>query len=165
MPINYIQAGLALFQFGAGLAQFDAEMQAAQAKEDARKLEAFNIETEKVRSETEAAQRHNDRLEQFRLNTKANIAAFSATGRDIGGTTVKAFMERQKEIAAEDTRRSDLMGMFEAMKLKQAARTARLEGYAEKKSATLRAYSGLFESTVQAAQTGYSSYSKPTTTT
>ena len=70
-------------------------------------------------------------------------------------------MERQKEIAAEDTARSDLMGMFEAMKLQQAARTARLEGYAEKKSATIRAYSGLAESMMNAAQTGISSYSKP----
>jgi hypothetical protein len=161
MPINPITAAMAGFQLFAGFAKFNAQMEAAQAAEDARKLEAFNIETEKVRSEISAVQRHNDRLEQYRLNTKANIAAFSATGRDIGGTTVKAFMERQKEIAAEDTKRSDIMGMFESMKLQQAARTARLEGYAEKKSATIRAYSGLAESMMNAAQTGISSYSKP----
>ena len=141
-----------LFQaISAGL-KFMGTMQAGQAEQDAREAEAFNLETEKVRSQAEALQRHNDRLEQFRLNTKANIAAFSATGRDIGGTTVRAFMERQKEIASEDTKRSDIMGMFEAMKLQQAARTARAEGRAAKQSATIRAYTSLIDSGIKIAE-------------
>lgn len=135
----------------AGL-KFMGAMQAGQAEQDAREAEAFNLETERVRSQAEALQRHNDRLEQYRLNTKANIAAFAATGRDIGGTTVRAFMERQKEVAAQDTKRSDIMGMFEAMKLQQAARTARAEGRAAKQSATIRAYTGLIDSGIKIAE-------------
>ena len=131
---------------------FMGQMAAGRAAQDAREAEAFDIGTEKVRSEIDAIQRHNDRLEKFRLNAKANIAAFAATGRDIGGTTVRAFMERQKEIAGQDVRRSDLMGIFEGIKLAQAARTARAEGRAERQSATIRAYSSLIDSGVNIAQ-------------
>lgn len=144
---------IAALQLMSGVVGFMGQMAAGQAAADAREAEAFDIETEKVRSQAEAIQRHNDRLEQYRLNTKANIAAFAATGRDIGGTTVRAFMERQKEVAAEDTKRSDIMGMFEAMKLQQAARTSRAEGRAEKQSATIRAYTGLIDSGISAAKT------------
>jgi hypothetical protein len=135
-----------------GALSFYGQMQAGQAAYDARQAEAFNIETEKVRSQAQAVQRHNDRLEQYRLNTKANIAALAATGRDIGPTKVSAFMERQKEIAAQDTKRSDIMGMFESMKLQQAARTSRVEGIAEKQSATIRAYTTLIDSGIKAAK-------------
>lgn len=144
---------IAALQAISGIVGFMGQMQAGQAAADAREAEAFNIETEKVRSQAEALQRHNDRLEQYRLNTKANIAAFSATGRDIEGTTVRAFMERQKEIASQDTKRSDIMGMFEAMKLQQAARTSRAEGRAEKQSATIRAYTGLLDTGISVAKT------------
>lgn len=136
-----------------GILSFMGQMQAGQAAQDAKEAEAFNIGTEKVRSQAEALQRHNDRLEQFRLNTKANIAVFSATGRDIGGTTVREFMERQKQIASEDTSRSDLMGMFEAMKLQQALATAKAEGAAAKQSATIRAYTGLIQTGISMAST------------
>ena len=142
------------FQAASGIMKFAGAMATGRAKQDAKEAEAFNIGTERVRSEAEAIQRHNDRLEQYRLNTKANIAAFAATGRDIGGTTVRAFMERQKEIAAEDTTRSDIMGMFESMKLAQAARTSRAEGRAEKQSATIRAYTGLVDSGIKFAEAG-----------
>jgi hypothetical protein len=129
-------------------------MSAGRAEQDAREAEAFNIETEKVRSQANALQRHNDRLEQYRLNTKANLATFSATGRDIGRYNVKAFMERQKEITTQDTTRSDIMGMFESMKLAQAARTSRAEGRAAKQSATIRAYTGLVDSGIKFAEAG-----------
>lgn len=148
-----MSAMLALQAFSA-VAKFAGAMQAGQAEQDARESEAFNIETERVRSQTNALQRHNDRLEQYRLNTKANLATFSATGRDIGRYNVKAFMERQKEITTQDTTRSDIMGMFESMKLAQAARTSRAEGRAAKQSATIRAYTGLVDSGIKFAEAG-----------
>ena len=100
-----------------------------------------SIETQKVISEAEALQRHNDRLEQYRYNVKANIASFYASGRDVGSDrSVRAFLERQKEIATEDTRRSDLMGVFESMKLQQQATTTRIEGRARKQAAMIGAF-------------------------
>lgn len=145
---------LMVLQAVSGVVGFMGQMAAGRAQQEAKEKEAFQIETEKVLSEVEARQRHNDRLEQYRLNTKANIAAFSATGRDIGGTTVTAFMQRQKEIAAQDVQRSDLMGMFEAMKLQQAASTARAEGRAARQSATIRAYTRLIDSGIAIAKGG-----------
>jgi len=117
------------------------QIAAGRAAEEAGKLDAFNIETQKVISQTEALQRHNDRLEQYRYNVKANIASFSAMGRDVSSDrSVTAFLDRQKEIAVEDTNRSDLMGVFEAMKLQQQATATRIEGRARRQAAMIGAF-------------------------
>lgn len=118
------------------------QMAAGQAAKEAADLDAFNIETQRELSKAEALQRHNDRLEQYRYNTKANIAAFAASGRDIGDDrSVGAFLERQKEIATQDTKRSDFMGAMEAMKLQQQATATRVEGRARKQAAMIGAFS------------------------
>jgi hypothetical protein len=124
------------------------QIAAGQAAEESAKLDAFNIETQKELAKTESLQRHNDRLEQYRYNVKANIAAFSAMGRDVGDDrSVSAFLERQKEVATQDTRRSDLMGVFEAMKLQQQATTTRIEGRARRQSATIAAFTTMAQAT------------------
>ena len=94
-------------------------------------LNAFNIETEKVMGEAEAAQRNNDRMELYRSNLSANIASFAAQGRDVGSDrSVAAFLERQKEIATSDTARSDFMAMMQGLKLQSEAGAVRSEGRA-----------------------------------
>lgn len=146
------------------------QAKAGQAAKKAADLNAFNIETDKRRSQTEALQRHNDRLEQFRSNMSANIASFSAMGRDIGGAdrSVKSFLERQRQIAASDTARSDFMGMAEAMKLQQQATATRIEGRAAKQAAMIGSFttlaSGLqnFSNTMASGSSGGSS-SAPST--
>ncbi len=118
------------------------QIAAGKAAEEASKLDAFNIETQKVISQAQALQRHNDRLEQYRYNLKANIASFYASGRDVSSDrSVGAFLERQREVATQDTRRSDLMGVFEAMKLQQQATATRIEGRARKQAAMIGAFS------------------------
>jgi len=120
------------------------QMAAGQAAQDAAELDAFNIETQREMSKVEAAQRHNDRLEQYNMNRKANIAAFYASGADVRmDKSVGAFLKRQQEIATEDTKRSDLMGMFEQMKLTQQATSTRIEGRARKQAAMISAFSTL----------------------
>lgn len=119
------------------------QMAAGKAAQETAELNAYNVETDKVRSETEARQRHNDRLEQYRSNLSANIAAFSAAGRDISDKSVKAFLEKQKEIASDDTRRSDFMGAAEAARLQQQATAARVEGRAMRQAATIGAFTTL----------------------
>jgi len=119
-----------------------AQVRAGVDAKAAADLDAFNIETQREVSKAEALQRHNDRLEQYRANTKANIAAFSASGADIRpDKSVGAFLDRQKEIATQDTKRSDLMGLFEQMKLTQQATATRIEGRARKQAAMIGAFS------------------------
>lgn len=122
--------------------------------EFAGRLESFNIETERKLSIAEATQRHNDRLELYRENLSANIASFAAAGRDIGGSdrTVAAFLERQKEVAAGDTSRSDFMGQITSQKMmaeslsalyagQQRAAAIRAEGRAMALSSVVNAFS------------------------
>jgi len=124
----------------AGISAF-GQMAAGQAAQESAELDAFNTETQRELSKVESIQRHNDRLEQYRYNVKANIAAFYASGRDVGADkSVSAFLQRQKEVVAEDTGRSDLMGFFEQMKLQQQATTIRTEGRARKQAATIGAF-------------------------
>lgn len=128
------------------------QIAAGQAQQQASELNAFNIETDKVRSEIETKQRHNDRMEQYRSNLSANIASFAAAGRDVTASadfaqqqdrSVQAFLNRQKEIAFDDTRRSDFMGAAEAARLQQKATATRIEGRAERQASTIGAFTTL----------------------
>ena len=128
-----------LLSFGSKVVQAGAMAAAGRAQRKAAELDAFNTETEKKRSKVSALQRHNDRLELYRTNLASNIATFR--GRD--DASVKAFLDRQKEIAFEDTARSDLMGMFEQAKLQQQATTIRVEGRAREQAAKIKAFTTL----------------------
>jgi len=131
-----VMAVLGLFS---GLAQASAIAAAGKAERAAAELDAFNTETDKVRSKIESMQRHNDRLEQYRNNTAMNISTFGAN-LNRADASVEAFLNRQKEIAFEDIRRSDLMGVFEQAKLQQQATTLRIEGRAREQAANIRAF-------------------------
>ncbi len=73
------------------------------------------------------------------MNRSANLDSF----RGRCEASVKAFLDRQKEIALQDTSRSDLMGMFEQAKLQQQAPTIRVEGRAREKAARVKAFTTL----------------------
>jgi hypothetical protein len=107
--------------------------------EFAGRLEGFNIETERKLAMTEAAQNHNDRLQLYRENLSSNIAAFAAAGRDIGGQdrSVAKFLERQKEVAAGDTKRSDFMAQITSQKMQAEALSAKAGG--AQRAAAIRA--------------------------
>jgi len=128
-----------LLAFGSKVVQAGALRSAGKAAKQGAELDAFNTETEKKRSKVSALQRHNDRLELYRTNLSSNLAAFR--GRD--DASVKAFLDRQREVALEDTSRSDLMGMFEQAKLQQQATTIRVEGRAREKAANIKAFTTL----------------------
>ena len=133
-----------LFMLASTAVSAAGQIAAGNAARKAGELNAYNIETDRVRSKTEALMRHNDRLELYRSNLSANLATFAAQGRDIGGDrSVAAFLERQKQIATDDTRRSDFMGAAEAAKLMQQATTERVEGRARQQAATIGAFTSL----------------------
>lgn len=107
--------------------------------EFAGRLDGFNIETERKLSMAEAAQRHNDRLELYRENLSANVASFAAAGRDVGGQdrTVAAFLQKQQDVAAGDTKRSDFMAQIQSQKLQAESLSAVAEG--RQRAAAIRA--------------------------
>ncbi len=108
-------------------------------------LEAYNIETQRILSEAEAKARSNQRMEEYRSNLSANIASFAAAGRDIGGLdrSVKAFLERQKEIAFTDVSRSEFMSEQESARLRAEAAATRREGKARAISGAIGAFTTL----------------------
>ena len=101
------------------------------AKKEAE-LNAFNIKTDQVQNQTQAAQQARARIEEYDLATASNFAAFAAMGRDIGADrSVEAFLQRQQEIAGEDvsriaqqTRAEDLAANMRALSEKRRGRNA-----------------------------------------
>jgi hypothetical protein len=107
-------------------------------------INAYNLETDKKRSDIEARQRHNDRLDQYRSNLSENVAAFYAMGRDASDDkSVEAFLKRNREVATRDTARSDFMGAAEGMKTMQAARATRQGGRASQTAGYINAFTTL----------------------
>jgi len=97
------------------------QLQAGRAQRLASELTAFRTETEGELNKAMASQRANARREEYNQATAANIAAFSIN-RDIGSDrSVEAFLNRQKEIVAQDLGRLDTQAAFESAKYKAAA--------------------------------------------
>ena len=109
----------------AGLSVFSAlgQVQAGKAQLQASRLTAFRTETEAELNKAMALEKANARKAEYELAESANIAAFSVT-RDMGrDRSVEAFLERQKEIVAQDIGRMDTQSYFEAGKHRAAAAT------------------------------------------
>ena len=100
-----------------------------------------NMEAQKAVSEAEARQRSADRMEMYNSNLSANIAQFAAQGRDVGSDrSVKAFLERQKEIAGQDIGRSAFMGGIESMRRSSEAYAEQARGAGQARAYTMQAF-------------------------
>lgn len=129
------------------------QMAAGSAAKATGELNAFNQETDKIRRETQTLQNSNDRLEQWRFNSSANVAMRSAAGIDVfagagllpesADKSVSAFFAKQKEIVSEDLNRISFQGNAEAAKMQQQATAFRIEGRARKQAATVGALTSL----------------------
>jgi len=105
------------------------QIAAGQAQRQASELNAFQIETDKEMNKVQALQASRARREEYDLATSTNVAAFSAAGRDVGtDRSVEAFLERQKEVIAQDVGRIDQQTQFENMKASMAAMAERRRG-------------------------------------
>jgi len=92
-------------------------------------LNAFNMETEAKLNKAQAMQMAQARMDEYEMASSSNIAAFAAAGRDIGSDrSVKAFMERQKEIIGKDLGRMDTQAQFEQVQSRQQAAGERRAG-------------------------------------
>lgn len=131
--------------------QAKSQLEEGKRAKNVANLNSYKLGTEKKMSEVEAQQRHNDRLEQYKSNLSSNIAAFAATGRDLGdfrtfgkGTnSVFAFLNRQRDVATNDLARSDIMGRAESMKYKQQMFAIRAEGQASLVASRYKAFSSI----------------------
>jgi len=105
----------------------------------ARKQAAFNqaqYEQSARQTEIEALERANVRLRQFETATSSNIAFQAFLGRDPSDRSMKAFMDRQKEIAYSDVQSIGSQGMMQASQQRSMAgmeaskgRAALMQGY------------------------------------
>lgn len=124
-------------------------LMAGAAQQQASELNAFNIETQKVVSDTQAAQNHNDRLELFRNNLSSNIAFMFSTGRDVDvtqnkrTTSVAAFLEKQKETVGADIRRLEFQKQMEGARYQAEAAAERQRGRAAMLSGVVGAVSSM----------------------
>ena len=118
-----LAAALPFIMLGSSAVSAVGQIQAGRAQARASQLTAFRTETEGELNKAMARQRANARRDEYNQATAANIAAFSVT-RDIGSDrSVQAFLERQKEIVAQDLGRMDTQASFESAKYKAAAAT------------------------------------------
>ena len=103
------------------------QIAAGQAQKQASELNAFQIETDKEMNKVQALQASRARREEYDLATSTNVAAFSAAGRE-DNRSVEAYLEKQKEVIAQDVGRIDQQTRFENMKASMAAMAERRRG-------------------------------------
>lgn len=113
-------------------------------------LNAYNTETEAELGKAQAMQMAQARIDEYESASSANLASFAAAGRDIGSDrSVKAFMDKQKEIIGKDIGRMGTQAQMELMKGRQQAAAERTAGRAAKTaslfSAASTATSGLYK--------------------
>ena len=116
------------------------KIMAGNSAKRAAELDAYNIETEREFGKAQAIENRNSRIAEYNFNKSSNIATFAAAGRDVGSDrSVRAFMEKQKEIVGKDLRVSSTMQIMQAGKATAQAAAVRAEGRAAKQSAMLGA--------------------------
>ena len=142
MAFQYLLAGSALL--GAY-----ATVQSGKAAQSAANAEALQFEQEKRQNEIIAAQRHVDRLNQYDSARATNEAFFAFLGRASSDRSVKAFMDKQREVAYTDVARSDAQGYAEGVQLATQAQVTRMRGANAARSANIAALttlsSGLYQ--------------------
>jgi len=105
------------------------QIAAGRAQQQASQLNAFNIKTDKKLNEVQAMQQARARKEEYDLATSANVAAFSAAGRDVGADrSVQAFFEKQEELVGQDLGRIARQQSIESMKSEMAAMAEKRRG-------------------------------------
>jgi hypothetical protein len=107
-------------------------------------LNAFSTKTESIMMQVEASQRAAARMEEYKLASATNTATFAAQGRDISADqSVRAFMERQREIVNQDTSRMATQSNTQRIQMAQKAAAIRSEGRSAMASSLISATSGL----------------------
>lgn len=105
------------------------QIMAGRAAQRSAALNAYNMRTEGIMNEAMARQQANARLEEYDMATSANLAFFASQGRDIGSDqSVKAFLEKQKQLVGKDVGRMDDQSYMELLKSRSAAGAEKTRG-------------------------------------
>lgn len=141
---------MSIMAIGTGFQVLGSILGGIGAKQEAD-LEAFNIETERKFNSASASQAARARMDEYDSATATNLASFAAAGRDIGSDrSIKAFLDKQKEVASEDVGRIQKQETRQSNQyIAEAART--------KRSGKTALASSLFQAAGQAAG-GYYKY-------
>ena len=122
------------------------QLAAGQAEKEEADLNAFNIKTDKKLNSVEADQVALSIKRDFDTAMEANIAALSATGRDVGSSmTIKAFLEKQKETAYEDISRTQNQKHWANIKADMASLAEGRRGRNARTASLYRAAGTLYE--------------------
>jgi len=120
---------ITMMMLGSSVLSAGAEIAGGIGARRTSRLNAFNMETEAKLNKTQAMQMAQARMDEYEVASSSNIAAFAAAGRDIGSDrSVKAFMDRQKEIVGKDLGRIDTQSQFEQVQSRQQAAGERRAG-------------------------------------
>lgn len=120
---------ITMMMLGSSVLSAGAEIAGGIGARRTSRLNAFNMETEAKLNKTQAMQMAQARMDEYEVASSSNIAAFAAAGRDIGSDrSVKAFMDRQKEIVGKDLGRIDTQAQFEQVQSRQQAAGERRAG-------------------------------------
>lgn len=119
----------ASLMIGSSIFSIFGQLSAGKAKQREAELNAYGIETERLLGKSQAEQLATARLEEYDQASSANIALFAAAGRDIGADrSVKAFMDKQKEIIGTDLGRMQKQSQIEGLRSRQQAAAERANG-------------------------------------
>ena len=127
-----------LLGISAGLSAYSA-IQGGRAAKQAAAFDAAQLEKQKKQVALEAIQRENDRMEQFESATASNIAWFAFSGRDMSDRSVKAFLDKQKDVAYSDVKRSNYQATAETARLGDQQRQRLYEGRQAQKASYIKA--------------------------
>lgn len=98
------------------------------AKKEAE-LTAYRMKTDMILNQVRSSQMARQRMEEYKQATSTNIAAFYASGRDVGSDrSVKAFLEKQREVAMTDVGRIQTQSRLEDLQSLQGIATERRRG-------------------------------------
>lgn len=130
------------------------QVEAGKAAQRASVLNAFGMETDTQLDRVQASQQMNAIKQQYDDATSSNIAALSATGRDVGSDrSVKAFMEKQKQIVGTDVKRLGDQSQLRLLGGRQQAAAERTSGRMARRAANLQALNTLAEGATSYAKT------------
>lgn len=122
-----LMAGMSLAMGVMGGAQ---SIQAGGAANKAKKLEAFNYETQRKEVATQASASQRDRFEEFAQAEAANVLAAALSNQSLASFDTMFAENRAK--AGEDVTRIADQGRIQDSRLRFAAANARAEGQAAK---------------------------------
>lgn len=123
---------------GAAFSAFGS-LQAGQAAAQQGRAQQAMYEQERRQNEIETLQRHNDRMAAYDSARASNLAWFAFSGRDPSDRSVKAFLDKQRQVAYTDVARSDAQGFAEGAQLAFQGQMARASGRAKQQGYRIQA--------------------------